>query len=64
MLWDRTVDYRLSYSCVKYKLFQHVFENKNVSIKLRSKLFDSSILLYVGVWARNDTAYELYVGAY
>ena len=43
------IDHRLSCAWMKYKAFQHVFEDKQVSVKLRFKLFDSivsSTLLY------------------
>ena len=37
------VDHRLSCAWMKYKAFQHVLEDKQVSIKLRFKLFGSII---------------------
>ena len=37
------VDHRLSCVWMKYKLYQHVFENKDVSLTLRLKLFQSII---------------------
>ena len=37
------VDHRLSCVWMKYKSFQHVFEDKQVSIELRFKLFGSII---------------------
>ena len=44
------VDHRLSCACMKYKEFQHVFEDNQVSIKLGFKLFGSitsSTFVYV-----------------
>ena len=43
------IDHRLSCGWMKFKAFQHVFEDKQVSVKLRFKLFDSivsSTILY------------------
>ena len=37
------VDHRLSCAWMEYKMYQHVFENKDVSLALRLKLFQSII---------------------
>lgn len=38
------VDHRLSCAWIKYKMYQHVFETKDVSLTLRLKLFQSIII--------------------
>ena len=42
---------------MKHEQFQHVLENQNVSIRLRSKVFDS-IVFYAKVFARLCAAYH------